>query len=171
MASDKQAQLQLIFRFQHDDLEANRAGRYSSRQRDFLKSKWGTALLYLGVGALLMVLPWLLLSGVAWYWALFFNLFGVVVFLSGIEHWSNARLCRKALHDESVATVRGNVHFAAEGHRQHAQDRPPESLLVVGQATFDLQARQYRELQGFRGQRVQVYYIPLMRYILSVEVL
>lgn len=90
---------------------------------------------------------------------------------SRLRHTLLLTLGRAAWHTSSRqlrADIRSGTSAAHTGIVQLGNDRQRPSVLLSHEA-FRINARQYRELDLFRGHRVCVYYLPTARLILSAE--
>lgn len=170
-------QLIQVFRFNIDDLQANRNGQFSSAQMRRLRGeRWRKVWPYLsfailgGLMAVFMGLNYSAGTRAGGDVNIGFIVFGIAVFfgvLAIVSLWRIVPAWRKAtrnLKDEELKVMSGPIKCIIEKDKQG----DPLYFVRIGSQKFALSQKQYAAFSD--GVRYKLYYASVSRLVLAAEV-
>ncbi|MDX1992040.1 MAG: hypothetical protein SF029_06610 [bacterium] len=162
--------LQRVLRFNAADLDANRNGQFSRRQRGQIKRARLNELLIFILICLVFTafVLFSLLRDFSWELLLASALMGVAGVVFGYEMTKRMRRFANDLDWGEVYQIEGTVKVE---HLGGGSDDPDEFYLYVGGEKFKVSRRIYRAFKSKKGLRCRVFYTPNTRRVVAAEMI
>ena len=164
--------------FDLNDLEANRAGALSARQQAGLQAAIQKENKDFTFGMTLLALPGIFVCGACFFLfnipviigsvnflpeilAVVGGIIGLGVLWAAFQGWRNTRGGRQI-----AQAITGPLSLLGDEQRQR-----PRFYIIIGEERFRVPWRMYEGLQLYEriGEAHTLYYVPGMRYVLSME--